>query len=127
MATQKQIEATYDYMDEIYRLTYGEHADVSAAMYNGDWSKTLEEAQAYKHRYILEGLKFQPGHRILDIGCGWGPMLNAIHLAGGKGVGLTLSPAQAAACRRNGYEAHVLDCKTVTREQLGAFDGVAAV
>ena len=47
MATQAQITETYDFMDEIYRLTYGEHADVSAAMYNGDWSKTLEEAQAY--------------------------------------------------------------------------------
>jgi cyclopropane-fatty-acyl-phospholipid synthase len=127
MADQKQIEATYDYMDEIYRFTFGEHADISAAMYNGDWSMTLEQAQANKHRYVLEGLNFKPGQRILDIGCGWGPMLNAIHKAGGKGLGLTLSPAQAAACQRNGYDARVLDFKTVTAEKFGTFDGIAAV
>ncbi len=127
MATQKQIEATYDYMDEIYRLTYGEHADVSAAMYNGDWTKTLEQAQAYKHRYILDGIGFKAGQRVLDIGCGWGPILNAVHHAGGKAVGLTLSPAQAAACQRNGYDARVQDFKTVTVDQLGPFDAVVAM
>lgn len=127
MANQKQIEATYDYMDEIYRLTFGEHADISAAMYNGDWSKTLEEAQAFKHRYILDGINFKPGQRILDIGCGWGPILNAVHHAGGKAIGLTLSPAQAAACCRHGYDARVQDCKTISVEQLGTFDGVVAM
>ena len=127
MATQKQIEATYDYMDEIYRLTYGEHADVSAAMYNGDWSKTLEEAQANKHRFILEALNFKAGQRLLDIGCGWGPILNAVHRAGGKALGLTLSPAQAAACRAHGYDARVRDCKTITVEEFGAFDAVVAM
>jgi cyclopropane-fatty-acyl-phospholipid synthase len=127
MATQEQITATYDFMDETYRLAYGEHADVSAAMYNGDWSLSLEEAQAYKHRHILEGINFKPGHRVLDIGCGWGPILNAVHLAGGKALGLTLSPAQAAACQRNGYEAQLLDCMTVDAEQLGSFDAVVAM
>ena len=127
MATQEQITATYDFMDEIYRLTYGEHADVSAAMYNGDWSMTLEEAQAFKHQHILEGIDFKPGDRVLDIGCGWGPILNAVHLAGGKAVGLTLSPAQATACQRHGYDARVQDCKTITVEQLGMFDSVVAM
>jgi len=127
MANQEQITATYDYMDEIYRRTYGEHADVSCAMFNGDFSMSVEQAQANKHRKILEGIKFQPGHRVLDIGCGWGPILNAVHKAGGKAVGLTLSPAQAAACRSHGYDARVQDCKTVTPKQLGMFDAVVAM
>lgn len=127
MADLEQITATYDYMDEIYRLTYGEHADVSAAMYNGDFSMTVQEAQANKHRHILEGINFKPGDRVLDIGCGWGPILNAVHEAGGKGVGFTLSPAQAAACRSHGYEAHVRDAKTITPDEFGTFDAVVAM
>ena len=72
MATQKEIEATYDYMDEIFRLSLGNHADITGAMYNGDFSMTLEEAQKAKHEYILSGIHFKKGDKILDIGCGWG-------------------------------------------------------
>jgi hypothetical protein len=31
MAEQQEIEATYDYMDEIIRLSLGEHAEVTCA------------------------------------------------------------------------------------------------
>ena len=65
MATQKDIEATYDYMDEIFRLSLGNHADITGAMYNGDFSLTLEEAQKAKHEYILAGIHFKKGDRVL--------------------------------------------------------------
>jgi cyclopropane-fatty-acyl-phospholipid synthase len=45
MATQQDIEATYDYMDEIFRLSFGDHGDITCTLYNGDFSKTLEQAQ----------------------------------------------------------------------------------
>jgi cyclopropane-fatty-acyl-phospholipid synthase len=41
MATQQEMEATYNYMDEIFRLSLGETGDLSCAMYKGDFSKTL--------------------------------------------------------------------------------------
>ena len=41
MATQQEMEATYNYMDEIFRLSLGETGDLTCAMYNGDFSKTL--------------------------------------------------------------------------------------
>lgn len=72
MATHEQIEATYNYMDDIFRLTFGECADISGAMYNGDFSKTLEEAQREKHEYVMRNLNIGAGSRVLDIGCGWG-------------------------------------------------------
>ena len=59
MATQQDIEATYDYMDEIFRLTFGDHGDITCALYNGDFSKTLEQAQHDKHDYILQSLHFK--------------------------------------------------------------------
>jgi cyclopropane-fatty-acyl-phospholipid synthase len=41
MATQQEMEATYNYMDEIFRLSLGETGDLTCAMYDGDFSKTL--------------------------------------------------------------------------------------
>ena len=107
MATQQEMEATYNYMDEIFRLSLGETGDLTCAMYNGDFSKTLAHAQRDKHAYVLDALNFHTGFRMLDIGCGWGPMLKAAEERRGQGVGLPLSTKQAEACRHNGLEAHV--------------------
>jgi len=127
VADQTEIAATYDYMDEIFRLTFGEHADITCALFAGDESKSLERAQADKHAYILESLGFRRGGRILDVGCGWGPLLNAVRRAGGVGVGLTLSSTQVAACRRHGLDARLLDWRQAQPAELGRFDGVASL
>lgn len=127
MATQKDIEATYDYMDDIFQESLGRNSDISCAMYNGDFTLTLEEAQKAKHEYILNGLKFKKGNRILDIGCGWGPLLKAIKEYEGEGIGITLSPAQAQACTNGGLKAYVKDCKEITPREFGKFDAVAGV
>jgi cyclopropane-fatty-acyl-phospholipid synthase len=127
MATQKEIEATYDYIDEIFRACLGDHADITCAMYNGDFSLTLEQAQKAKHEYILSGINFKKGDRVLDIGCGWGPMLNAIKDHGGRGSGVTLSPAQAASCKREGFEVFLRDWKVLNATEIGTVDCVVSV
>lgn len=127
MATQKQIDKAYNYLDEILRLTYGENFDYSCAMYNGDFSKTLEQAQKDKHDYILKNINFTPGSRVLDVGCGWGPVLRAVREAGGSGTGLTLSTKQVEACRKSGLDVHLKDWKEVKDGELGRFDGISSV
>jgi cyclopropane-fatty-acyl-phospholipid synthase len=127
MASRAQIQESYDYMDELFRLTFGEHGDCSAAMYDGDFSKTLEEAQQAKHTYILDNLRLGPGSRVLDVGCGWGPFLRAAQERGASAVGLTLSARQAAACRRNGLNVRLLDWKDMTVKTMGRFNGVVSV
>ena len=101
MATQQEMEATYNYMAEIFRLSLGETGDLTCAMYNGDFSKTLAQAQRDKHPYVLDALNVHTGFRMLEIGCGWGPMLKAAEERRGHGVGLTLPTKQAEACRHN--------------------------
>jgi cyclopropane-fatty-acyl-phospholipid synthase len=59
MANQQEIEETYNFMDEIFRLSFGENADLTCAMYNGNFSKTLAQAQRDKHDYILDGIGFK--------------------------------------------------------------------
>ena len=66
MATHAQINATYNYMDQMFRTAFGENADISGAMFNGDFSLTLEEAQEAKHRYIRDNLKIPEGSRIIE-------------------------------------------------------------
>ena len=127
MASQEQIDATYNYMDRVWRVCLGEHADISCAMYLGDFSLTLEEAQKNKHNYILEHTNFRTGGAVLDIGCGWGGFLKTVHERGGHGVGLTLSTKQAKHGRRSGLEVHLRDWKDVDSAKLGRFDAIASM
>jgi cyclopropane-fatty-acyl-phospholipid synthase len=127
VATLEQVSDTYDYLDEILRLTYGENFDFSCALYNGDFSKSLERAQKDKHQYILDNLRFKAGARFLDIGCGWGPVLKAVRDAGGHCVGLTLSPKQMRACKQNGFEVYLKDWKDMGTESFGRFGGIISV
>lgn len=127
MADQADLEFTYSMIDRIFRLSLGELADFSGAKYDGDFSLTLEQAQARKHQYIAEQIGIGAGRRILDLGCGWGPLLNFVDERDGEGVGVTLSSAQAAACRRHGLDALIQDAREVTRDGLGSFDAIASL
>ena len=127
MADRDDLEFTYSLIDRIFRLSLGELADFSGAKYDGDFSLTLEEAQRRKHDYVAEQIGIGPGRRVLDLGCGWGPLLNFIRSRGGTGVGVTLSSAQAAACRRHGLDVHLYDARQVTRDSFGTFDAVASL
>ena len=71
MASQEEIEKTYDYMDKILRRALGECFDLSCAFYDGNYSLSLEQAQRAKHDYVLSSINFKAGARVLDIGCGW--------------------------------------------------------
>src|ERR687898_2163800 len=113
MADRRDLEFTYSLIDRIFRLSLGEMADFSGAKYDGDFSLSLEEAQARKHEYVAEQIGIGPGRRVLDLGCGWGPLLNFIRTRGGAGVGGTLSSAQAAACRRHGLDVYLYDARRV--------------
>jgi cyclopropane-fatty-acyl-phospholipid synthase len=127
MADREDVEFTYSLIDRIFRLSLGELADFSGAKYDGDFSLALEDAQRRKHEYVAEQIGIAPGRRVLDLGCGWGPLLDFIRGRGAIGVGVTLSSAQAAACRRHGLDVHLRDAREITRDSFGPFDGVASL
>jgi cyclopropane-fatty-acyl-phospholipid synthase len=127
MADRDDLDFTYSLIDRVFRLSLGELADFSGAKYDRDLSLSLEEAQRRKHEYVAEQIGIGPGRRVLDLGCGWGPLLDFIRSRGGVGVGVTLSSAQAAACRRHGLDVHLQDALQVTRESFGGFDSVASL
>jgi cyclopropane-fatty-acyl-phospholipid synthase len=127
MADRKDLDFTYSLIDRIFRLSLGELADFSGAKYDGDFSMTLEEAQRRKHEYVAEQIGIEQGKRVLDLGCGWGPLLNFVRARGAQGVGVTLSTGQLEACKRNGLDVHLKDARRVTEETFGPFDAVASL
>jgi len=127
MAGRKELDFTYSLIDKIFRLSFGESQDFSGALYDGDFSLSLEEAQARKHAFIADSLRIEPGSRVLDLGCGWGGFLEFVRKQGAIGIGVTLSEAQLAACRRNGLDVHLMDCRTIQPTTFGVFDAVTCI
>jgi len=127
MASRADIEFTYTSIDRIFRMSLGELADFSGAKYDGDFSLTLEQAQARKHDYIADQIGIGPGRRLLDLGCGWGALLDFARGRGASGVGVALSSAQVASCQRHGLDVHLKDARTVDRDSYGSFDAVASL
>jgi cyclopropane-fatty-acyl-phospholipid synthase len=128
MADKKDIDFTYTTLDKIFRLSIGETADFSGAMYNSDFSMKLEEAQRKKHEFIADQLHIQKSSKVLEMGSGWGPFLKFItEQRGAKPIGLTLSDGQYNACRKKGFDVHIKDCRTVKPEDFGLFDAIVSV
>jgi cyclopropane-fatty-acyl-phospholipid synthase len=127
MADRDDLEFTYSLIDRIFRLSLGELADFSGAKYDGDFSLSLEEAQRRKHEYVADQIGIAPGRRILDLGCGWGPLLHFARSRGAIGVGVTLSSAQVRACRAHGLDVHLQDARSLGPDTFGRFDAVASL
>src|SRR6201999_930655 len=83
--------------------------------------------QGRKHEYVAEQIGIEPGRRILDLGCGWGALLAFVRARRAGGVGVTLSAAQAKACRRHGLDVHLRDARRTTAADFGGFDAVASL
>ncbi len=127
MADRRDLDFTYSLTDRVFRLSMGELADFSCAKFDGDFSLSLSDAQKRKHDYVAAEVGIWPGRRLLDLGCGWGPLLDYVRRCGGTGVGLTLSSGQLASCRRHGLDVRLQDARLISRARDGAFDAVASL
>ncbi len=127
MAEKLDLERTYCDIDFIFRRSLGTMGDYSGALFEGDFSLSLEEAQRRKHEYIVTSLRLESGSRVLDLECGWGGFLQFAKDGGIVGVGLTLSDRQAVSCRKQGLEVYVQDCRTVGPDDYDQFDGIVSL
>ena len=128
MAGKQDLDYTYTTIDKIFRLSIGEMGDYSGAKYDGDFSMSLEAAQKAKHKFIADSLNIGEGSRVLDMACGWGPFSRYItNERGATSLGLTLSEGQAEACRKNGLDVIVKDCRYVKPEDFGTFDAITCI
>ncbi|KAH9851815.1 cyclopropane-fatty-acyl-phospholipid synthase [Lenzites betulinus] len=97
----------------------------------------LEAAQFRKLHHIIRKADIRPGHRILEIGSGWGALaiLVTSTIPGTSVDTLTLSTQQAALARARAEAAgvadrvrvHLMDYRNMPKEWEGAFDRVVSV
>ncbi len=95
--SQKNVHAHYDLGNPFYRLWLDPTMNYSSAWFEGDLSADLVSAQWAKVRRALRECAVRPGHRVLEIGCGWGALAEcAAREFGATVTGVTLSTEQLA-------------------------------
>ena len=121
----------YDLSDTLYDLFLDADRQYSCAYFTGP-DQTIEQAQAQKKRHIAAKLLLRPGHKVLDVGCGWGGL--ALYLARECGVdvtGLTLSAEQLKVAERRAAAAGLADRVRFElcdyRQATGSYDRIVSV
>ncbi|KAI9017412.1 S-adenosyl-L-methionine-dependent methyltransferase [Gaertneriomyces semiglobifer] len=105
---EDQVRDHYDRGDDFYEAFLGPMMIyTSGIMSTSSKRETLEELQQNKLDLVCKKVQLKPGHRMLDIGCGWGTL--SVHAAkqGAKVTGVTLGKNQAAWGTRKAEEAGV--------------------
>jgi cyclopropane-fatty-acyl-phospholipid synthase len=129
---KKNIHAHYDLGNLFYRSWLDETMTYSAALFEGESDRTLEQAQIAKYERILRRLDVRANEHILEIGCGWGAFAEyAARTRGCRVHGITLSAAQLEfACQRirDAGLSHVVEFSlTDYRDVQGSFDYVVSI
>jgi cyclopropane-fatty-acyl-phospholipid synthase len=128
--SKDNIAAHYDLGNEFYKLWLDDTMSYSSAVFDGP-GNSLEAAQHRKIAKVLEAAEAAPGKSILEIGCGWGGVAEAVGKIGGKLRGITLSREQLdfakARMKRKKLDGKVELVFEDYRDTKGVFDGIASV
>jgi cyclopropane-fatty-acyl-phospholipid synthase len=124
--SRKNIHAHYDLGNAFYGLWLDKTMNYSSALYEQP-GQDMVEAQHAKVRRALRMAGVQPGHRVLEIGCGWGALAEkAITEFGASVTGVTLSTEQLAfAQQRNpGADLRLQDYRDIAD---APFDAICSI
>jgi cyclopropane-fatty-acyl-phospholipid synthase len=123
-ASRKRVVKCYSAVDAFFPAC-GLY-DLTEGIYHGNPKTPFEQAQINQHDYLLDQIFCAPGHRVLDIGCGYGTLLERIHRRNAEGIGITLSPEQARYCHLRNLTAHIMDYRMIPHEWDRTFDSIIA-
>lgn len=133
---RKNIEAHYDLGNKFYSVWLDSTLTYSSAIFDGNMSGDLGEAQIAKYERILAEINPPVGGHILEIGCGWGGFAEyASRSRGVRVTGITLSPSQlefaekriADAGLKDQVRFALCDYRDVSKRFGSSFDGVASI
>jgi len=124
----RNISEHYDLGNDFYTAWLDPGMTYSSALYRDD-DETLEQAQDNKYRRSLELLALSGGEQVLEIGCGWGAMAEALLASGVGGVmAITLSREQRDyAIRRLGHDVRATVSLKDYRDIGGTYDRIVSI
>jgi len=128
---QRNVAHHYDLNGALYDTFLDADRQYSCAYFRTP-QDTLEQAQAAKKAHIIAKLLLEPGHKVLDIGSGWGGLGLQIGRDSGADVtGVTLSVEQHAASSRRALEAGLANRVRFKlldyRQESGTYDRIVSV
>lgn len=128
--SQENIAAHYDLSNAFFELFLDPSMTYSSALFESN--ESLEEAQEAKYRRLCELLQLKPGHRVLEIGGGWGAFSRyAASRYGCHVTTITISERQFAWADRRRREESLeeqVDLRLLDYRKLaGRFDRIVSI
>ncbi|MEE9257913.1 MAG: cyclopropane-fatty-acyl-phospholipid synthase family protein [Nitrospinaceae bacterium] len=130
---RKAISFHYDFPVPFWKQVLDDSMQYSCAYFHS-WEEELTAAQTHKLDYVCRKLMLKPGETLLDMGCGWGGLIqHAAKHYGVQALGVTLSEKQAEFAReqirKNGLSSQCRVELTDFRDLTGRerFDKIASV
>ena len=127
-STQAEIDVSYSVSNEFFKLWLDENMHYTSAVYQAA-DQSLEAAQENKARVLYDYAELGPDKSVLDIGCGWGSMMDYCVRRGIKRAeGVTLSTAQAEWCySRNLDKSSIHICDYRAWKPAEPYDGLVSI
>jgi cyclopropane-fatty-acyl-phospholipid synthase len=131
--SRKNIHAHYDLGNAFYELWLDGTMNYSSALFEGDFSQSMADAQRAKVRRALRMTDVDLGSRVLEIGCGWGALAEMATTDFGASVtGVTLSTEQLEFAKvrmqKNGKSAQAdLRLQDYRDIQDGPYDAICSI
>lgn len=129
--SRRNIHAHYDLGNAFYASWLDPSMTYSSARFERP-GLSLQEAQRAKYASLARMMDLQPGHSVLEIGCGWGGFAEfAAREVGAVVTGVTISREQHDYARRRLFEAGLAERADIRlidyRDIEGRFDRVASI
>jgi cyclopropane-fatty-acyl-phospholipid synthase len=104
LRSRRNVAHHYDLDGRLYSLFLDADRQYSCAYFEKP-DQSLDDAQIAKKRHLAAKLLIEPGHDVLDIGCGWGGLgLYLAEVGGADVTGITLSKEQHAIANERAVE-----------------------
>ncbi|KMW49105.1 cyclopropane-fatty-acyl-phospholipid synthase [Ralstonia insidiosa] len=126
--SRRNIHLHYDLGNDFYRLWLDEGMAYSSAWFNGNVHGSLADAQTAKYQRACDLLRVGRGMDVLEIGCGWGGLMEMACGRGARVHGITLSEEQRryTAARLAGEPQARVELRDY-RDLDAAYDAIASI
>ena len=127
--SKDNVSRHYDLDGRLYSLFLDADKQYSCAYFETP-DATLDDAQLAKKRHLAAKLLIERGHRVLDLGCGWGGLsLYLAEMTGARVTGITLSSEQLQVANARAAEKNLTAKFFIEdyRDVTGPFDRIVSV